>query len=190
MAAPGTAVRATLLALALAAAAAHGEGALRAAAPEPGAGAGAARFHAAGGAFSASFPAAPRYEDVHSRTLLGALRTRSWEVKAGALFLRVERHDLPALAPALVGAEGLVERAASQLLADVDARGVRAEDAPLGGRPGRRLRYEPGERPGSSEEVRLHLLGRRLYVIFAGGADEASRAEAERFAASVELLGE
>ena len=139
------------------------------------------------GGFRATFPEAPRFEEHADATLLGTLRTRSWDVDRGALRLRVERHDLPALAATLLSADLLLGRAERGLLEDLAARDVEAEVAPWGTHPGRRLRYEPGDRPGEREEARLVLAGRRMYVVFARGAGD-DRAAAERFAASVELF--
>ncbi len=145
-------------------------------------------FHSREGGFSARFPEAPRYEEKRESTLLGVLRTRSWEVERGALRLRIERHDVPALATVALGDEALLERAARELLADLGARAARDEAARLREHPGRHLRYEPGERPGETEDAWLYLLGHRLYVIFARGANPTTRAAALRFASSVELL--
>lgn len=137
--------------------------------------------------FRAVFPEAPRFDAKQQTTLLGTLHTRSWEVDHGALRLRVERHDLPALAARVLGGEWLLERAERDLLADLAARAVETEAAPWGEHPGRRLRYEPGDRPGEREEARLVLAGRRLYVVFARGAGEDA-VLAERFARSVEIV--
>ena len=145
-------------------------------------------FHSREGGFTARFPEAPRYEEKQETTLLGMLRTRSWEVERGALRLRVERHDVPALATVALGDEALLERAARELLADADARAAQTEPARLGTVAGRHLRYAPGERPGETEDAWLYLLGRRLYVIFARGGTPSTRATAARFAASVEIL--
>jgi hypothetical protein len=145
-------------------------------------------FHSSEGRFAAPFPEAPRYEEKRESTLLGELRTRSWEVERGALRLRIERHDLPALATLTLGDEALLARAAGELLADLRARAAWDEPARLRTHPGRHLRYEPGERPGETEDAWLYLLGRRLYVIFARGGAPATRASALRFASSVELF--
>jgi len=145
-------------------------------------------FHSREGGFTAPFPEAPHYEEKRESTLLGVLRTRSWEFERGALRLRVERHDVPALATVALGDEALLERAARELLADLGARAARAEPARLRAHPGRHLRYEPGDRPGETEDAWLYLLGRRLYVIFARGRTPSTRATAARFAASVEIL--
>jgi hypothetical protein len=145
-------------------------------------------FHSSEGGFTAPFPEAPRYEEKRESTLLGVLRTRSWEVERGALRLRIERHDVPALATVTLGDEALLERAARELLADLGARAARDEPARLRTHPGRHLRYEPGDRPGETEDAWLYLLGRRLYVIFARGAAPATRATALHFGRSVELL--
>lgn len=135
----------------------------------------------------ATFPEAPRFDATQETTLLGTLRTRSWEVDHGALRLRVERHELPPLAARVLGGEWLLERAERDLLANLAARDVEAEPAPWGAHPGRRLRYEPGDRPGEREEARLVLAGRLLYVVFARGAG-GNAALAERFARSVEIV--
>ena len=145
-------------------------------------------FHSREGGFTARFPEAPRYEEKQQTTLLGVLRTRSWEVERGALRLRVERHDVPALATVALGDEALLERAARELLADADARAAHSEPARLGTLAGRHLRYQPGLRPGETEDAWLYLQGRRLYVIFARGGTAGARATAARFAASVEIL--
>lgn|GEM_PF-6966027 len=108
-------------------------------------------------------------------------------MEQGSLRLRVERHDVPALALRLLGAKAMLERAAGQLLRDLDARGALAEAASWRGRPGHHLRYEPGAHPGAIEDAWLYLLGTRIYVIFARGGDAETRAAAARFAASVEL---
>ena len=68
------------------------------------------------------------------------------------------------------------------------AREARAEVARLRAHAGRHLRYEPGDRPGETEDAWLYLLGRRLYVIFARGGAPATRTAALHFVASVELL--
>jgi len=165
-------------------------GAREAARPASPAPAATASFRSAEGAFAAPFPEAPRYEEAEESTLLGRLRTRSWEVERGALRLRVERHDVPSLALLVLGADTLLGRAALELLEDLAARDPHEEPASLRGHPGRHLRYEPGDRPGETEDAWLYLLGRRLYVVFARGGDAATSAVAAHFASSVELLEE
>jgi hypothetical protein len=179
----GENLRTALVALAALALAAGAGGEPRVEAPAP-------TFLAREGGFRARFPEAPHYSEARQTTLLGTLFTRSWEVERGALRLRVERHDLPALATLVLGADGLLARAAAGLLADLDARGAREEAAALRQNPGRHLLYEPGDRPGETEDAWLYLLDRRLYVIFARGAGPETREAAAGFAASVELLEE
>jgi len=140
------------------------------------------------GGFRAPFPETPRYEEKRERTLLGPLRTRSWEVERGALRLRIERHDLPALATLTLREEALLARAARDLLAEHGDPHAHDEPARLRTHQGRHLRYEPADRPGEVEDAWLYLLGRRLYVIFARGGAPATRAAALRFAGSVEIL--
>ena len=84
-----------------------------------------------------------------------------------------------------LGDEALLERAARDLLADAAARAPRSERVRLHEHPGRHLRYEPGDRPGETEDAWLYLPGRRLYVIFARGG-----APALRFAETVEIFDE
>lgn len=147
----------------------------------------AALFASRDGGFRAAFPAAPRFDDERKTTLLGSLRSRGWEVAEGSLWLRLERHDLPALAPLLLGERGLLERAKRGLVEDAAARNVREEPLEFHGHPGLRLRYEPGGHPGEQEEAHLLLLGRRLYVVFARCADASEHAAAQRFLDSIEL---
>ncbi len=160
------------------------------ASPADGGGASPPHFHSAAGGFTAQFPEMPVYAEKRESTLLGTLRTRSWAVERGALRLAVERHDVPALAPWTLGEDALLERAARELLADCAARSVELERVQLRSHPGRHLRYEPGDRPGATEDAWLYLLGRRLYVVFARGDAPETRAAALRFAASVEILEE
>lgn len=145
-------------------------------------------FHSAEGGFAARFPGVPLQDEAHRTTLLGALRTRGWQVERGALLTRVARHDVPALGLVVLGAEALLERAVRDLLEETRARDPRAEPASYRGHPGRHLRYEPGDRPGEIEDAWLYLLGRRLYIVFARSGDPETAAAAARFAASVELL--
>jgi hypothetical protein len=139
------------------------------------------------GAFRAAFPGPPRRDDEQKRTVLGTLRSRGWELEAPGLWLRIERHDLPALAPLLLGERGLLQRAKRGLLEDAAARDVREEPIELRGHPGLRLRFEPAAHPGEREEARLFVVGRRLYALFARGTDARQRAAAERFLDSVEI---
>ncbi len=139
------------------------------------------------GGFRAAFPGDPHRDDEQKTTVLGTLRSRGWELESGGLWLRVERHDLPALAPLLLGERRLLERAKRGLLEDAEARYVHEERLELRGHPGIRLRFEPTAHPGQREEARLLLLGQRLYVLFGRGADTAQSAEAERFLDSVEI---
>jgi hypothetical protein len=179
----------TTLALALA-----GSLLTRAAGAEPGAptelpavGVAPAPFRFVADGFRAAFPGEPRFDETSERTLLGRLRSQGWEVEDAELRLRVERHEVPALAHALLGDEGLLARAEAGLLEDLGAREVEAGPLALGGRAGRRLRYEPGDRPGLREEARLFLAERGLYVVFARGTGPAAQAEAARFLESVEI---
>jgi hypothetical protein len=146
-------------------------------------------FRSGSGAFRAAFPGEPRFDEATQLTLLGRLRTQGWEVEDAEIRVRVERHEVPALALTLFGAEGLLARAESGLLEDIAARNVEAGPLAFAGRTGRRLRYEPGDRPGLREEARLFIAGRHLYVVFARGASRAARELAARFLESVEIEG-
>lgn len=141
------------------------------------------------GGFRASFPAEPRTDERSAFTLLGRLRSQGWEVEDADVRLRVERHQVPALALAVLGEAGLLARAEAGLLEDLKAREVEAGPLALAGRAGRRLRYEPGDRPGLREEARLLLVDRHLYVVFARGASAEAQALAASFLDSVEIEG-
>lgn len=146
-----------------------------------------ARIHSVPGAFRAAFPSEPRSDESSAFTLLGRLRSQGWEVEDADVRLRVERHEVPALALAVLGGAGLLARAEAGLVEDLAAREVEAEPLAIGGRAGRRLRYEPGDRPGLREEARLVLAGRHLYVVFARGASPEAQALAAGFLDSVEI---
>ena len=70
-----------------------------------------ARIHTVPGAFRAAFPSEPRSDESSAFTLLGRLRSQGWEVEDADVRLRVERHEVPALALAVLGGAGLLARA-------------------------------------------------------------------------------
>jgi hypothetical protein len=144
-------------------------------------------FRSGAGEFRAAFPGEPRFDEASQLTLLGRLRTQGWEVEDADIRVRVERHEVPALALAVLGDDALLARAEAGLLEDIAARDVESEPLAIGGRAGRRLRYEPGDRPGLREEARLVIVGRHLYVMFGRGASRAARELAARFLESVEI---
>jgi len=137
------------------------------------------------GRFAALFPATPQGERSGRDTWAGRVEEGSYSVQAEALRLRVEFHDMPRIAMLMLTPSALLELAKQGVVDDMRARNVATEKIALRGHPGIALRYEPGERPGSTEQARIFLVGSRLYVTFAR-ADEPGEPSAavSRFLAS------
>ena len=140
------------------------------------------------GRFSVRMPERPD-QIAHSRfTMAGPVRTVEYSVRRGETELRVEHHDLPRLAEMLISDAALLDRAASDLVADeggVDPRVVRAS---VRGHPAREVSFRIGERAGLACEALLVLVGRRVYVLVSLHPQEAADvAASERFLGSFQV---
>lgn len=146
------------------------------------------RFLSETGRFAVELPAPPQLSHARQRSLVGTIESAEYLVDAGPLELRVEHHDVPALAAFFVSDRGLLERAQHDLVAGEEARELAASESQLAGRLVREVHYRvlaPGGRDG---RARFQLVGRRLYVQAAlFPRDEADDPALERFFASFEL---
>jgi hypothetical protein len=147
--------------------------------------AGATPFVSREGRFAAVFPAEPLHESAGRETWAGRMEEGSFELEDVGLRLRVEFHDVPRVATAMMSSRAILDLAKDGVVDDMKAHDVSVQAVSLHGHPGLALRYEPGSQPGALEEARVFLVGSRLYVAFAradarGPAHEA----ASRFLAS------
>lgn len=132
-----------------------------------------------GAGFTARFPAVPATSQDVQRTFAGPVRSVEYGWIGDALDLRVERHELPALAEWLLSAETLLDRAEADLLEEERGERVAGRSLRHRGRPARELRYRLAER-GLEARALLVLDGRRLYIA-AALAPDAGSADAARF---------
>ncbi len=137
------------------------------------------------GRFAAAFPDTPVQESSGRSTWAGRMEAGSYELEGGGLRLRVEFHDVPKMAAAILPPQVLLDLAKDSLVEDVRASDVESAPVTLHAHPGVSLRYRHGDHPGVIEEARIFLVGARLYVTFAR-ADEPGEKEAlaSRFLAS------
>jgi len=119
------------------------------------------------GRFAAAFPAEPVRERTARETWAGRMEEGSFDVTAAGVRLRVEYHDVPKLAAAMLPPHLVLDLARQGVLEDMGASRASSEPISLHGHPGLALRYAPAERPQATEEARLFLVGSRLYVAFA-----------------------
>lgn len=140
------------------------------------------------GGFTARFPGEPRRSEYGQRTFAGRVASVEYSWVRDDLDLRVEHHDLPALADWFLSDEALLARAEDDLLADERGTRVARRAWRPDGRPGLELRYRI-EDGGWEGRARLVLAGRRLYIAVAlvrgeGGAED----DAARFLDSFRVL--
>lgn len=117
--------------------------------------------------FAAAFPSTPVRERTERETWAGKMEEGSFDVTAGGVRLRVEYHDVPKMATAVLPPRLILDLARQGVVDDMGARGTVTEPVSLHGHPGLALRYSPAEHPHLVEEARLFLVGSRLYVAFA-----------------------
>jgi hypothetical protein len=121
-------------------------------------------------------------------TLAGRVRTQEWRVEADGVELRVERHELPALASWLLPARALLERAQRDLVADEGGTLLRARESVFAGHAARELHYRVSAQGGRSGRALLVLVDARLWLVAAlYTAEPAAAQQVERFFASFAL---
>ncbi|MCC6639725.1 MAG: hypothetical protein IT386_01025 [Deltaproteobacteria bacterium] len=137
------------------------------------------------GRFAAVFPAEPMHERSGRDTWAGRVEEGSFDLTRDGLRLRVEYHDVPRMAVAILPPSLVLDLAKQGVLDDMGASGASAEPISLHGHPGLALRYVPAAYPGVTEETRLFLVGSRLYVAFARAEQPGTAEQAvARFLAS------
>ena len=159
-----------------------------AAGAEPGAGGAWEPYRSEAGRFAVDLPGVPVLSRASHRTLAGRIESAEYLLDAGPLELRVEHHDVPALAGFFVSDRGLLERAERDLVEGEEARTLEAADSRRGGFPAREVRYRLDPADGREGRALLVLVEGRLYVVAAlhppGAAAEPDLA---RFFGSLEV---
>lgn len=154
-------------------------------------------FRSVAGRFEVLAPGAPE-RLVESRwTLAGRIDEVAYHFEWRGERFGVTYHDLPAIARVIFSPTSLLDRVVDELLEVMQGgRPLRSRDISLAGHPGRAIAYAPQDRPGTVEEVRIFLVGERLYLVEAAtrpgenpGDDDAGSGEdaAERFFESFRL---
>jgi hypothetical protein len=164
--------------------------ALLAAGAATGAGPGGQPFRSEAGRFAVAFPGPPRYSSTSHATFAGPVRSAEYLVEAGPVELRVEIHDVPALAGLVLSDAALLRRAEGDLLGEEGAVEHRDEATQHQGYPAREVSYRLDPSDGRDGRALLVLVARRLYIAAAlhppgAGADPVL----ERFFASFEVWG-
>jgi len=139
--------------------------------------------------FIVELPESPVATRDSQLTPVGRVRTELLvSFREGAEF-RMEVHGIPAVALWIVSEQGLLDRAADDLLENEGATHSVESAEPKGHRPGRRVSYQDASgRPG---EARFTLAHGRLYVLSVLWAlSGRARAGRERFFDSFVLAGE
>lgn len=135
-------------------------------------------FRSESGRFSVRFPGTPRHTTRSHTTPVGRVASGEYLVEQGELELRVELHDVPAIAGFLLSDRALLERAERDLLSDEGAREHRGAAAEVQGHPAREVVYRLPAGDGRAGRALLVLVGARLYILAAlhpaGSADESA----------------
>ena len=145
-------------------------------------------YESPAGRFRVLLPAPPLPTSDVFKSRAGSVPEVGVETQAGGLVLKVERHELPALACLLLPDQRILAFAASGLLDDRSGRLESEEPTLFQGHPARTLRYARTDLADREEEARLVLVGHRLYIAVArsDGASDA-REEIARFFNSFEV---
>jgi hypothetical protein len=146
------------------------------------------RFRSETGRFAVELPTSPKLTHTRQGSLVGTIESAEYRVEAGLLELRVEHHDVPALAAFFVSDRGLLERAQDDLVAGEEALELSASESQVDDRLVREVHYRVLAEGGRDGRARFQLVGGRLYVQAAlFPRDRAEDPALERFFASFEV---
>lgn len=98
---------------------------------------------------------------------MGTIASVEYLVEDPPFELRVEHHDVPAVASFFVSERGLLERAQEDLVEGEEARVLEAGELHAAGRLVREVRYRLAAEDGRDGRARFLLLEGRLYVLAA-----------------------
>jgi len=127
--------------------------------------------------FSAQFPARPEFRSVTQHTIVGDVTQTGYRARFGDGFFSVELHELPGIAEFFAPANLVLERAKNQILKESDTVPLSFARVETEGHPGSVFSYRSDKSNFEIEEVRLVLVGKRLFKLTAGlvkGSDDRS----------------
>jgi hypothetical protein len=158
--------------------------ALPARAPAAGGSADWPEFAPQDGGFSVELPGKPAVERNSHWTPVGSIEMTKYWLRVGDALLAVERHDIPAVAGALVSDDRILDQARDSLLRDVRGTLIEGRTLEFQGAPARDFRYRlPG--PARLEErVLAVLVGNRLFMVTGMARNPVSDPDAARFFSS------
>jgi hypothetical protein len=140
-------------------------------------------------AFRIRLPAPPEQKTNVHMTVLGPVVETDYTTTQEDSHYTVEHVQIPRLARFLVSSESLLAQAEESRLEDVGAQPLDSRELAHTGYDGRSVRYRiPGE-PPTEGELRLFLVGKRLFMLDAGARNGTwSPSLAERFFSSFEPI--
>jgi hypothetical protein len=144
------------------------------------------RYRSEPGRFTVDLPGPPVTTRSKRRSLVGTIASVEYLVEAPPFELRIEHHDVPALASLFVSERGLLERAQEDLVEGEEARTLEAEELHRDGRLVREVHYRLAA--GRDGRARFLLVEGRLYVLAAlYPRERAADPALARFFASFEV---
>ena len=140
------------------------------------------RFTSETGRFSVLVPGEPSLLERKTTTIIGTLNEWKYLVPLADGAFSVGFHDLPPIAMLLAPTRVVLSRTRDQILTGTEGTEISFVEYDFDGHPGRILAYEAENSEYRYEEVRMILVGRRLYLLTAGRpALEADRSLMDRF---------
>jgi hypothetical protein len=138
------------------------------------------RFRSVAGRFQVLAPSEPRrYVDSHW-TMAGRIVEIAYHFDCRGQRYGVTYHDLPRIASILFSDESLLDRVVSELMEVMDGIPLRSRSISLDGHAGRALAYAVRGQRGLVEQVRILLVGQRLYLIEAASRQQTDQPDPPR----------
>lgn len=125
--------------------------------------------------FEAEVPGEPSYEYSLEWTIAGRMAYHHYQVARPRAHFDIERMDLPVIGLWFLSDESVLNRVRDDLMFEVGGHLDDEERFEVRGHPARRLRFRRPEAHSRSEESRLYLVGRYLYIVTAGPYEDAVR---------------
>jgi hypothetical protein len=124
-----------------------------------------ARYRSDAGRFEVVMPGTPEIVSTSRTTLGGRVTSTEYSVERGGFEFRVEYHDLPRIAQAVLPTGAILSRAKSEFLDAIEGRERSSVETSLDGYPARSLSFDLAGDRGRVGDGLLTLVGNRLYVV-------------------------
>lgn len=139
-------------------------------------------FRSDPGGFSVLLPGEPEHLSRETSTIVGGVRENKYLVPVGNGFFSVGLHELPRLSNFFAPARVILSQTKNQILKGTKSEELSFDEFDDPRFPARVLRYRNGVEGFTIEEVRMILVGRRLYLLTAGyDESDADRTLMDRF---------